>query len=381
MFAYSLFSFLPFMVALFWTAVIVLENIHGWRKGFMPNLLLSSSACSVFLFGEAFYRLVPDGMTSNIWLFTNVCKLTIYPVFYLFIKKITTSRNADIYDLLLFLPFMAGVVCILAFRMTGSVHTGLLVWIDPMYLVVLLYVSVKSSICIVRYNRQIRNFYSDITSKTFGKMLWVLFLLLFSSLLTVCVNFIGKNYFYGSLLWVIPSLLISAIIFMFFYEGLRIEFSAEDAASDQLDVNQILKYWKRPSFFLLKDTEEGTEEDTLSMDYSELLMGLDNLMKEKRIYRNPNLKITDVADALASNRTYVSNAINHGLQMSFLEYISRLRVEEAKSKLAVLPENKPIKLVAEEVGYRNDATFYRHFRKITGMTPAEWMNSNKSTNQ
>ena len=229
----------------------------------------------------------------------------------------------------------------------------------------------------MRYNRQIRNFYSDITSKTFGKMLWVLYLMLFSSLLTVCISFIGKNYFYGSLLWLIPSLIISSIVFMFFYEGLNIEFSAEDAASDQLDVNQILKYWKRPSFFLQKDTED----DTLSVDYSELLMGLDNLMKKKRIYRNPNLKITDVADALASNRTYVSNAINHGLKMSFLEYISRLRVEEAMTKLAVLPENKPIKLVAEEVGYRNDATFYRHFRKITGMTPAEWMNSNKSTNQ
>ena len=377
MFAYSLFSFLPFMVALFWTAVIVLENIHGWRKGFMPNLLLSSSVCTVFFFGEAYYRLVPAGMTCFILLFSNVCKLAIYPVFYLFIKKITTSRNADLFDFMQFLPFFAGLVCVLAFRMTGSVHTGLLEWIDPMYLVVMLYVSVKSPICIVRYNRQIRNFYSDITSKTFGKMLWVLYLMLFSSLLTVCISFIGKNYFYGSLLWVIPSLIISSIVFMFFYEGLNIEFSAEDAASDQLDVNQILKYWKRPSFFLQKDTED----DTLSVDYSELLMGLDNLMKKKRIYRNPNLKITDVADALASNRTYVSNAINHGLKMSFLEYISRLRVEEAMTKLAVLPENKPIKLVAEEVGYRNDATFYRHFRRITGMTPAEWMNSNKSTNQ
>ena len=343
----------------------------------MPNLLLSSSVCTVFFFGEAYYRLVPDSMTCSILLFSNVCKLAIYPVFYLFIKKITTSRNADLFDFMQFLPFFAGLVCVLAFRMTGSVHTGLLEWIDPMYLVVMLYVSVKSPICIVRYNRQIRNFYSDITSKTFGKMLWVLYLMLFSSLLTVCISFIGKNYFYGSLLWVIPSLIISSIVFMFFYEGLNIEFSAEDAASDQLDVNQILKYWKRPSFFLQKDTED----DTLSVDYSELLMGLDNLMKKKRIYRNPNLKITDVADALASNRTYVSNAINHGLKMSFLEYISRLRVEEAMTKLAVLPENKPIKLVAEEVGYRNDATFYRHFRRITGMTPAEWMNSNKSTNQ
>lgn len=379
MFVHTLFSFLPFMVTLFWTMVIVLDNLHGWKKGFMPRLLLSSSVSTVFFLGEAFNFLVPDSGTDIVEMVVGICRLSIYPLFFMFIKKITTAKDTDFYDILLLLPSFAMLVCAVVFKMTGSVHTGLFCWVNPVYLLVMVYLSFKSSICIIRYDRQIRNIYSNTVSKTFGKMLLIMYLMIFSSLLSIFKSFIGRDFFYGDNKLSVPSLLIISIIeFVFFYEGLKVDFSAEDAASDQLDVNQILQFWKRRSFFIQKDRKEDVVQ---SADYSELLKGLDTLMKKKRMYRNPELKITDVVDVLGSNRTYVSNAINHGLGMSFSDYINRLRVEEAMAKLAVMAEGTSIRQVAEEVGFNNDATFYRHFRKITGMTPADWMNRNKSTNQ
>lgn len=63
--------------------------------------------------------------------------------------------------------------------------------------------------------------------------------------------------------------------------------------------------------------------------------------------------------------------------MSFSDYINKLRVEEAMDKLVTMENGKTVKQVSEEVGFNNDATFYRHFRKVTGMTPVEWINKNR----
>ncbi len=378
MFVYTLFSLLPFMAAFFWTVTIALYNINGWRKGFMPNLLLHSAVCTLLMLGQAVYYNVPDLESGVFDIISVVCRQAVYPVLFLFIKKITTSRGADSYDFLLLAPSFAAVVCAVVFRMTGSVHNGLLDWTSPVFLVVMLYVNVKSTIFIIRYNRQIRNFYSNTTRKTFDIMLWIMYLMLLSSVFSISMKLIGQDFFYGNQLWAVPSLLISMIIYLFFYEGIRIDFSAEDAASDQLDVSQILKFWKRNSSFIRR--EEIRKESIPVETNMELLEEMEKVIRERRMYRNPDLKITDVVNAVASNRTYVSNAINHGLKMSFSDYINRMRVEEAMSKLAEIEEGTPIRLVAEEVGFNNDATFYRHFRKVTGMTPADWMNKNKNKN-
>ena len=62
--------------------------------------------------------------------------------------------------------------------------------------------------------------------------------------------------------------------------------------------------------------------------------------------------------------------------MSFSDYINRLRVEEAMSRMITKEEGTPLKVIALEVGFNNDSSFYRHFRKVTGMTPVEWMKAN-----
>ena len=374
MFVYTLFSFLPFMVTLFWTVVIVLENIHGWKKGFMPKLLLLSSVCTVFYLGQAYLYLVPDSGEDIMEIIVGICRLSVYPLFFLFIKKITTTRDADFYDFLLMLPVLAMLVCAIVFKMTGSVHTELFCWVNPVYFLVMLYLSFKSSICIIRYNRQIRNFYSNTSSKTFGMMLLIMILLLCTSFLSILKSFIGRDFFNGEVWVAIPSLLVSIIVFMIFYESIHIDFSAEDAASDQLDVNQILQYWKRRSLFVKNEIKEEKVQATVDTD---LLRELELHIRENKMYRNPELKITDLTDYVASNRTYVSNAINQGFNMSFSDYINKLRVEDAMSMLAEADDVIPLKQVAEKVGFNNEASFYRNFRKITGMTPTEWTSKNR----
>lgn len=98
-------------------------------------------------------------------------------------------------------------------------------------------------------------------------------------------------------------------------------------------------------------------------------------MKEDKLFKEQNLKITDVADRLNSCRTYVSNCINQSKGETFSDYVNRLRIEEAT---AILSAEKDIKniVIAELVGFANEQSFYRNFKKFTGMTPSEWKEIN-----
>lgn len=56
--------------------------------------------------------------------------------------------------------------------------------------------------------------------------------------------------------------------------------------------------------------------------------------------------------------------------MSPLEYVHRLRIEEAKQMLEV--SDTPVEAVAAEVGYQDASFFGRLFRRRVGLTPAEY---------
>jgi transcriptional regulator GlxA family with amidase domain len=56
--------------------------------------------------------------------------------------------------------------------------------------------------------------------------------------------------------------------------------------------------------------------------------------------------------------------------MSPLEYVHRLRIEEAKQMLETA--DAPLEDVAAEVGYQDPSFFSRLFRRRVGMTPAHY---------
>ena len=53
-----------------------------------------------------------------------------------------------------------------------------------------------------------------------------------------------------------------------------------------------------------------------------------------------------------------------------IDYVHALRVEEAKQMLETL--SLPVEAVAAEVGYADPGHFSRLFRRLTGVTPAQW---------
>lgn len=80
------------------------------------------------------------------------------------------------------------------------------------------------------------------------------------------------------------------------------------------------------------------------------------------------LSIRDVAARMATNESYVSRALNHGIGKSFNRFINELRVEHAKTLIQSNAGN--FLNVAMDSGFNSKATFNRVFRDITGETPS-----------
>ena len=95
-------------------------------------------------------------------------------------------------------------------------------------------------------------------------------------------------------------------------------------------------------------------------------------MEEQQPYLNSELKVQDVADALGTNRTYVSNCIRNQRGCSFSQFVNTYRVEYAQQLLRQYPDKK-IAEVSLDSGFSTESSFFRAFKAATDMAPKEWM--------
>lgn len=107
----------------------------------------------------------------------------------------------------------------------------------------------------------------------------------------------------------------------------------------------------------------------------ELLTRIIELMETQRLYLNPELKVTDVANALGVHRNTISACINAQKGCSFNQFVNDYRLEQAKQLLRETPDLK-ISTISLESGFATEGTFFRVFKAATGMTPKEWAEKN-----
>lgn len=106
---------------------------------------------------------------------------------------------------------------------------------------------------------------------------------------------------------------------------------------------------------------------------------LERLMKEEKIYCNPELSITMLSAEVGINRTYLSRYINTSSGGTFYDYVNTFRVKEAEKYL--IETDLPISLVAEKSGFASLATFSRYFRSTHNQTPSDFRALHKENRQ
>ena len=106
---------------------------------------------------------------------------------------------------------------------------------------------------------------------------------------------------------------------------------------------------------------------------TDLMTQMSSLIEEEKLYLRKNLRISDVASELATNKTYVSAILNSLSGEKFTSMITRHRIEYAQRLMREHPDMF-LDDVADESGFSSRATFFRNFKALTGMTPQEWKN-------
>lgn len=114
------------------------------------------------------------------------------------------------------------------------------------------------------------------------------------------------------------------------------------------------------------------EQKILRTDNYEQLFGeqVKRWLSEKR-FLAPQLTIDDLAAEMGTNKLYMSRYINRKHGDNFSTWITKLRLEEAKSYMRENPNVKQEE-VAFHSGFSSSSYFSRVFSRFESMTPAAW---------
>ena len=82
------------------------------------------------------------------------------------------------------------------------------------------------------------------------------------------------------------------------------------------------------------------------------------------------IRLSDISRELNFSLTYTSLCFKRETEMSFRDYLTKVRIEKACDLLRLT--DKTVSEIASLVGYDDDTFFYRAFRRCLGMTPVEY---------
>jgi len=118
---------------------------------------------------------------------------------------------------------------------------------------------------------------------------------------------------------------------------------------------------------------ESKEEKNANKKESKIARQIVAYIKENCTDYNMSLEL--VAQEFQITTQYLCKIIKQQIGMSYKEYLTELRIAEAKRML--VEEELNVTEVCTRVGYTNVSNFIRVFQKYTGMTPAKFRDGSK----
>lgn len=153
---------------------------------------------------------------------------------------------------------------------------------------------------------------------------------------------------------------------------LQAEVDSEQKQLQQRQPEQKQEHLEQP-----QPGEEKHKSNRLNeTECKELYAKLTAYVEKERPFTNPDLKMGELATALGTSSHALSYLLNQYINQSYYDFINEYRIAEFKQLVA---DNKysryTLSALAELCGFSSRASFFRSFKKITGVTPNEYIRS------
>lgn len=104
---------------------------------------------------------------------------------------------------------------------------------------------------------------------------------------------------------------------------------------------------------------------------SDLIKRLGNIMATEELYKDANLKSSDVAKKIQVTTHQFSQLLNDNLGKNFSQFINEYRINAA-TKMLASDDKLTLEAIGYECGFNSKSTFYTSFKKLTGKTPSQF---------
>lgn len=301
-----------------------------------------------------------------------------WPLLYLFVRFITHTQPGKIYKSLWpLLPFFILLVIMLPYYLLSAEEKRVILsnfemasqadfgWINQLVSILHLAFQVFILAYYIRFERKLLEEYSEVESIRITWLKQFLIITLAATLLAV-FSFFART-------WQIPALsqlysyhFIGIVLLFYWLSYKALTQPVLFGIVHDLPVEEI----NTPS-----ESQEKYKKSNLdAVQLNEIFELVKKTLEQEKLYTQTDLTLTQLAEATKLPRHQISQAINFSGSGNFFDLINAYRVEEFK-RLAMLPDKKHLSLlgIAQEAGFNSKASFYAVFKKKTGQTPAEYL--------
>jgi len=132
----------------------------------------------------------------------------------------------------------------------------------------------------------------------------------------------------------------------------------------------------QPDYSVVEASKGGYKDEGKGPDptdsVSKLFLEIDELMMNEQLFKKPDLSREYLAKRLRSNTKYISMAVKKETGLSFKDYVNSCAISLAIAKIKHNGRSYTNQELAEICGYSSETTFYRNFKKLTGLTPNQF---------
>ena len=351
----SFFVALPLLVCLYWFIMYAAGHRHADAAKKVQTVFFG--VCSVlYLCHNLFFHLYADtGLPTPLESLWAACSTSVYPIHFIYICWLTAQPISRRKMMLILSPGLVAALAILVWNNeTTDSFRQVVTALQVMCVVVFGYRRLHI------FDRKLSELYAETEDKKVQPIRILLVAMLLIALNSFVLNILGREYFITAQ-WMIVFALgpIAVLLFVLGYIGYKRSFRVEQ--------------------FFADNPEEALPDKPA--ENKELGAKIEHLMVTQAYYLHQNVTLTNVAREVGSCRTYVSNYINQEMHCSFSDYVNRLRIDHAKMMMLQHDRHSSeskFSAIAQDVGFTNEQSFYRNFRKFAGMTPMVWLESQRT---